>query len=102
MGPSCYDVASLAVEAYRRADGARYGAIKERWMIQDPASRPFFDAVALQRALKALGTFGYQVTRRKKARYLAAMGPSAAHAIRLLPAGPEGLKSLRPALEAVL
>lgn len=102
LGPSCYDAASLAAEAYRRADAATYRTVRGMWLDRDPASGPFFDAVALQRALKALGTFGYQVTRRKKARYIAVMAPSAAHAIRLLPAGPEGLHHLRPALEAVL
>lgn len=102
LGPSCYDAASLAVEAYRRAEGGRYRAVRERWLESDPESGPFFDTVALQRALKALGTFGFQVTRRKRARYIGTMAPSAAHALRLLASGPEGLRHLRPSLEAVL
>lgn len=102
LGPSCYDAASLAVEAYRRAEAGRYRAIREHWLELDPASAPFFESVALQRALKALGTFGFQVTRRKRARYIGIMAPSATHALRLLAAGPRGLQHLQPFLEAVL
>ena len=50
------------MEAYRRAEGGRYRAVRERWLESDPESGPFFDTVALQRALKALGTFGFQVS----------------------------------------
>jgi hypothetical protein len=53
--------------------------------------------VALQRALKALGTFGYQVTRLKRIRFLAYVAPTCRNALDLLGAW-EGLEDLAPVL----
>lgn len=99
LAPRCYDAASLAVDAYRhvpsgfvarcaRACEARFGCPGEE-----------FSLTALQRSLKALGTFGYQVTRRKQPRYLTAARSAVPGAAALLRSGPEALRGLSRALE---
>jgi hypothetical protein len=98
LAPRCYDAASLAVDAYRRPDRRGEDRI-ERWVLEKlGASAEEFRRTALQRVLKALGTFGYQVTRRRKARYLAAARRSAVQARRLLESAPVALPGLGEAL----
>lgn len=98
LAPRCYDSASLAVDAYRRPDRGGEARI-ERWASGSlGASAEEFRRTALQRVLKALGTFGYQVTRRRKARYLAAARRSAVQARRLLACAPAPLPGLEEAL----
>lgn len=98
LAPRCYDAASLAVDAYRRPDRQGEGRI-ERWALEElGASAEEYRRTALQRVLKALGTFGYQVTRRRKARYLAAARRSAAQALRLMEWAPSPLPGLEEAL----
>jgi N-acetylmuramate 1-kinase len=76
MGPDTYDLVSLLRDSYvdlpeRNVDeliayflalGGRAG--------EQAAFRPRFDLMALQRNLKALGTFGYQTTARRNPVYI--------------------------------
>src|SRR5438270_3506178 len=70
MGPDTYDLASLLRDSYvdiadRELDElvAYFLAMKGR--PADETFRPRFDLMALQRNLKALGTFGYQTAVRR-------------------------------------
>ena len=101
-GPSGYDAASLAVEAYRPADIDRCERVLMGWAGAHPEDAGHLHLVALQRVLKALGTFGYQVTRKKRVKYITAMRPSARYALHLLDRGPEGLGALRKCLNSVV
>jgi N-acetylmuramate 1-kinase len=101
MAPRCYDAASLAVDAYRDQSPVIRQGFQEQWIALAGVPPGEFEATALQRALKALGTFGYQVTRRKRARYLKFLAPQAAHALAFLDAAPVSLECLRPALEGL-
>jgi aminoglycoside/choline kinase family phosphotransferase len=76
MGPDTYDLVSLLRDSYvdiGAADGdalidyflARQGRTRER-----AAFRQRFDVMALERNLKALGTFGYQATARQNPVYM--------------------------------
>lgn len=99
LAPRCYDAASLYVDAYRKPDREGEGRIERRVLERTGASREEFRRTALQRVLKALGTFGYQVTHRRKARYLAAARRSAVQAGRLLECAPAPLPGLGEALQ---
>ena len=76
MGPDTYDLVSLLRDSYvdlpeRTVDEliAYFLALGGR--AGDLASfRPRFDLMALQRNLKALGTFGYQTTARRNTVYI--------------------------------
>lgn len=98
VAPRCYDVASLSVDAYRRTSAAFRARCEswcgERWGV----GREEFGRTALQRALKALGTFGFQVTRRKRPGYLAAAAATVPRALGLLAEGPSSLAGLYPVL----
>ena len=99
LAPRAYDAASLAVDPYRSQNPRISSGFREIWLRAPGASAQEFDRTALQRALKALGTFGYQVTRRKRARYIRFMAPQALHALKFLHAAPLSLGDLRPFLE---
>src|SRR5919204_338193 len=75
MGPDTYDLASLLRDSYvdlsdRDVDDliAYFLALKGR--PDDEDFRRRFDLMALQRNLKALGTFGYQTTTRRNPVYI--------------------------------
>ena len=87
MGPDTYDLASLLRDSYvdvpsrrRRTDRLlRRPHLRRR---ADPGNRDFrrrFDMMALQRNLKALGTFGYQSTARGNPVYMQYMPRTLAH-----------------------
>lgn len=84
LGPRCYDIASLYMDAYRTVPpGFRHGCVRkcaEEW----GAGEEELTQTALQRGLKALGTFGYQVTRLKRPRYLTAARETLPKVVRLL------------------
>ena len=76
MGPDTYDLVSLLRDSYvdlpeRTVDElvAYYLALGGR-TAELAAFRARFDAMALQRNLKALGTFGYQTTARRNTVYI--------------------------------
>ncbi|MGA9750984.1 MAG: phosphotransferase [Acidobacteriota bacterium] len=101
LAPRCYDAASLAVDAYRDQRPAIRDLFAEGWSGEAGVAAEEFGRTALQRALKALGTFGYQVTRRKKARYLKFMAAEARHALHFLPLAPAPLEELAPPLQSL-
>jgi aminoglycoside/choline kinase family phosphotransferase len=76
MGPETYDLVSLLRDSYvdlpeSYVDSliAYYLAVRDRTS-DEPAFRTRFDVMALQRNLKALGTFGYQTTARRNPVYI--------------------------------
>lgn len=99
LAPRCYDAASLACDAYRHPDPAIGRRIEAAWIERTGHPLEEFRRTELQRCLKALGTFGYQVTRRRKVRYLLPARRTAARAAALLHAAPVPLPGLAEALE---
>ena len=74
MGPDTYDLSSLLRDAYVEIDAQLVDHLINHYrrLMDVPDGDEFrhrFDRTALQRNLKALGTFGYQVSVRGKTRY---------------------------------
>ncbi|MEW5764463.1 MAG: phosphotransferase [Acidobacteriota bacterium] len=99
LAPRCYDAASLACDAYRHPDPAIGRRIEAAWIERTGHPSEEFRRTELQRCLKALGTFGYQVTRRRKVRYLLPARRTAARADHLLRSAPAPLPGLAEALQ---
>jgi hypothetical protein len=78
VGPAGYDLASLLYDSYGDFTPAQRRALARRAGASLDA--PDFRRVALQRALKALGTFGYQLYEKKNRRYAPAVPRTLAHA----------------------
>ena len=87
IGPRAYDLMSLIRDPYVAREGDSAMPFRERDLIlrfQDAAGvrgsaeelLSEFDAVALQRNLKALGTYGFQVSRRGNDVYRRYIGPT--------------------------
>jgi hypothetical protein len=77
MGPDTYDLASLLRDSYvdlydERVDSLIAWFLTERAAseVDDRDFRRRFDLMALQRNLKALGTFGFQATARENSAYV--------------------------------
>ena len=77
MGPDTYDLASLLRDSYVDIDDQQVDALITYFLAQraahDTNDRDFrrrFDLMALQRNLKALGTFGFQITSRGTPTYI--------------------------------
>jgi hypothetical protein len=65
MGPRCYDLASLLNDSYVAHEAALVREMKELFSREGGADvAAEYDVAALQRNLKALGTFGYQISAR--------------------------------------
>ncbi len=65
MGPRCYDLVSLANDSYVVHDDDLVSEMKDRFASAAGADvAREYDLAALQRNLKALGTFGYQISER--------------------------------------
>lgn len=65
MGPRCYDLVSLANDSYVAHDAELVAEMKEHFASAAGADvSSEYDLAALQRNLKALGTFGYQISAR--------------------------------------
>ena len=78
MGPDTYDLVSLLRDAYVDVDDALTDQCLDRYQqamaVTDGAAlRQRFDRTTVQRTLKALGTFGYQMTVRRNLRYAGAI-----------------------------
>ena len=77
-GPDTYDLASLLRDAYAEIEESWIDPFIELYLttLADPPDaegfRQRFECVAVQRMIKALGTFGYQIGVRGSDRYLAA------------------------------
>jgi aminoglycoside/choline kinase family phosphotransferase len=76
MGPDTYDLASLLRDSYVDLPEQTVGELIAYFLAlqgkasQERAFRDRFDSMALQRNLKALGTFGYQTTARRNPVYI--------------------------------
>jgi aminoglycoside/choline kinase family phosphotransferase len=77
MGPDTYDLASLLRDSYIDFSEAQVDELTAFFLakrgVPDADDRDFrrrFDLMALQRNLKALGTFGYQTTARANTVYI--------------------------------
>jgi aminoglycoside/choline kinase family phosphotransferase len=79
-GPDSYDLASLLRDAYIEVPEEWIGPAIQSYLarLSDPPSedgfRDRFEVVSAQRMIKALGTFGYQVTVLGRRRYESAIG----------------------------
>ncbi|MDA1184319.1 MAG: phosphotransferase [Acidobacteria bacterium] len=77
MGPDTYDLVSLLRDSYADLDGELVEALIDHFLTERAAPgedalafRRRFDLMALQRNLKALGTFGFQSESRGSSTYL--------------------------------
>lgn len=76
MGPDTYDLASLLRDSYVDLGESTVGDLMAYFLAlkgmpgQEREFRTRFDLMALQRNLKALGTFGYQTTARRNPVYI--------------------------------
>ena len=71
--PRCYDLASLYVDGYCDYEKSFREDLITVASEKFNASSKEFQMTAIQRALKALGTFGYQITYRKRIKYLSSV-----------------------------
>ncbi len=86
MGPDTYDLVSLLRDAYAQLDAASVGRLIAHYQAlagigDGDALRQRFRRTTIQRTLKALGTFGYQIAARGNDRYRTAV-PVAAGYVR--------------------
>ena len=84
MGPDTYDLVSLLRDAYARLDAASVDRLIAHYqalagIADGDALRQRFRRTTVQRTLKALGTFGYQIAARGNQRYRAAVPVAAAY-----------------------
>jgi aminoglycoside/choline kinase family phosphotransferase len=76
MGPDTYDLVSLLRDSYVDLPEQTVDELIAYFLAlkgvtgSDPEFRKRFDVMALQRNLKALGTFGYQTTARRNPVYI--------------------------------
>jgi aminoglycoside/choline kinase family phosphotransferase len=95
MGPATYDLVSLLKDAYVDVPEELSEGLAERFRQRAvPAEsrelfRRRFELMAVQRTLKALGTFGYMATVRDNPVYLPYIPRTLAHARRVLSRYPE-------------
>ena len=116
MGPDTYDLVSLLRDSYVDLPDAAVDDLIDYFVALDPRQRPTapsdpefrrrFDLMALQRNLKALGTFGYQTTTREQPGLHAVRAPHAglraAHARRRPALRPAGRAAGRPRRRAAV
>ncbi|MDE3153904.1 MAG: phosphotransferase [Acidobacteriota bacterium] len=95
MGPDTYDLVSLLRDSYVRLPGADVDRLVARFLAApgrpavDPAAfRARFTLMALQRNLKALGTFGYQMAVAGRPQYAESIPPTLAYVREHLAAAP--------------
>ena len=111
LGPPQYDLVSLLRDSYRVLPEEMVTEKKERFLRkkQELEGRPLdreafdygFDLMAIQRNLKAVGTFAYQASARGNDRYLPYIEPTLMNVKRTLSGRPE-LSNFKTALEKIL
>ena len=95
MGPATYDLASLLRDAYVDVPEEMSEELAERFRqraVPGESREQFrrrFELMAVQRTLKALGTFGYMATVRRNPVYLPYMPRTLTHARHILSRYPE-------------
>lgn len=106
-GPDTYDLASVLCDAYADIDDGVAERMIDRYRLSLPepppadAFRKRYQVVAVQRMIKALGTFGYQVTVLNRRRYLEGV-PRTLVRLRALVPSLAGIGRLGDALEPLL
>jgi len=108
MGPETYDVVSLLRDPYTRLDGSSADELMEYFLeakaasaapLTDPdAWSSAFHLMAVQRTLKAAGTYAYQSAVVKNSVYIPYIGPAIASALASI-AFLDRFKNLRSVLE---
>jgi hypothetical protein len=89
LGPRCYDLASLLNDSYVAHDPGLVLEMKDIFQRETGADVPGeYDVAALQRNLKALGTFGFQINARGNDVYRQYIGHTLALVRADLEAGP--------------
>ena len=106
LGPVAYDLASLLRDSYvdlpRDIKEALFAAFLLENAAHIPSADQFreqYEVVALQRNLKAIGTFGYQAVARGKTHYLPYIGPTWRSALAALDRVPALGNGVKPILE---
>lgn len=106
LGPAAYDLASLLRDSYIGLPKDLEAALFEAFLAENAAHIPSadefregFEVVALQRNLKAIGTFGYQASVRGKTHYLPYIAPTWQYALGALERVPRIGADARPVLE---
>ena len=94
MGPDTYDLASLLRDAYVELEAAEVDRLLTHYQeiagVRDgTALRRRFARTTVQRTLKALGTFGFQITARGNSRYLDAIPRTVSYAWEAVGRDPE-------------
>ena len=94
MGPDTYDLASLLRDAYVELDAAEVDRLLAHYQtvacVRDGAAlRRRFFRTTVQRTLKALGTFGFQITVRGNLRYRDAIPRTISYAREAIAQDPE-------------
>ena len=94
MGPDTYDLVSLLRDAYVKLEAAEVDGLLTHYQavagVHDgTALRRRFVRTTVQRALKALGTFGYQIGVRRNSRYRDAIPRTLAYARDAIGRAPE-------------
>lgn len=106
MGPAQYDLASLLRDSYITlpedlvAELVNYYASETEESSQE-RFRYVFDVMSLQRNIKALGTFGYQLSVRGTNRYASSIPRTGAYVARNIAAYPE-FAQFRPIVEDLI
>ena len=106
LGPVAYDLASLLRDSYVDLPRDLTEALFEAFLVENAAHIPSadqfreqYEVVALQRNLKAIGTFGYQAAVRGKTHYLPYIAPMWEYALSALFRVPRLGTEARPILE---
>ncbi|MBM3299311.1 MAG: phosphotransferase [Deltaproteobacteria bacterium] len=94
MGPAQYDLASLLRDSYVTLPEDLVSELLNYYMHEFPNTdqdqfRYVFDVMSLQRNIKALGTFGYQIYMRHASRYASSIPRTAAYVARNIQQYPE-------------
>lgn len=91
LGPVAYDLASLLRDSYAELPRDLSEALFAAFLVENAAHVPSadqfreqYEVVALQRNLKAIGTFGYQAAVRGKTHYLPYIAPTWKYALAAL------------------
>lgn len=89
MGPAQYDLASLLRDSYLTLPDSLVSELVDHYLSEgkqtDKARFLYvFDVMSLQRNIKALGTFGYQISVRRSTRYASAIPRTGAYIARAI------------------
>ena len=104
LGPETYDLVSLLLDPYVPPDALDVDAMLDAYCIarsrpRDAAFREAWQAMAIQRLLKACGTYAFQTARRGSTLFEQYLGPTLKHAVRWMDVQ-GGMEQTRALIEA--